>query len=169
MKRKKAAAKRAVSQGLIVLGCLLICLIWVLPFLWMLGTSMRREIDSFNLPPAFWPEQWNIENYQKVFDMIPFLKFTWNSFFISASATLAMLVVTSMAAYAFARINFAFKKNRVPHFAFRHDDPGLLHIGTPVFHDTGLEPDGHPGCGDPAGNLLSHRPIAAQAVYDDHS
>ena len=32
MKRKKAAAKRAVSQGLIVLGCLLICLIWVLPF-----------------------------------------------------------------------------------------------------------------------------------------
>ena len=41
MKRKKAAAKRAVSQGLIVLGCLLICLIWVLPFLWMLGTSMR--------------------------------------------------------------------------------------------------------------------------------
>ena len=72
MKRKKAAAKRAVSQGLIVLGCLLICLIWVLPFLWMLGTSMRREIDSFNLPPAFWPEQWNIENYQKVFDMILF-------------------------------------------------------------------------------------------------
>lgn len=43
MKRKKAAAKRAVSQGLIVLGCLLICLIWVLPFLWMLGTSMRRK------------------------------------------------------------------------------------------------------------------------------
>ena len=114
MKRKKAAAKRAVSQGLIVLGCLLICLIWVLPFLWMLGTSMRREIDSFNLPPAFWPEQWNIENYQKVFDMIPFLKFTWNSFFISASATLAMLVVTSMAAYAFARINFAFKKIAFP-------------------------------------------------------
>ena len=113
MKRKKAAAKRAVSQGLIVLGCLLICLIWVL-LLWMLGTSMRREIDSFNLPPAFWPEQWNIENYQKVFDMIPFLKFTWNSFFISASATLAMLVVTSMAAYAFARINFAFKKSRSP-------------------------------------------------------
>ena len=96
------------------MGCLLICLIWVLPFLWMLGTSMRREIDSFNLPPAFWPEQWNIENYQKVFDMIPFLKFTWNSFFISASATLAMLVVTSMAAYAFARINFAFKKSRSP-------------------------------------------------------
>lgn len=46
--------------------------------------------------------------------MIHFLKFTWNSFFISASATLAMLVVTSMAAYAFARINFAFKKIAFP-------------------------------------------------------
>ena len=45
MKRKKAAAKRAVSQGLIVLGCLLICLIWVLPFLWMTGTSTRCEIS----------------------------------------------------------------------------------------------------------------------------
>ena len=50
MKRKKAAAKRAVSQGLIVLGCLLICLIWVLPFLWMLGTSM--EAGNRFLQPA---------------------------------------------------------------------------------------------------------------------
>lgn len=30
------------------------------------GHQYEAEIDSFNLPPAFWPEQWNIENYQKV-------------------------------------------------------------------------------------------------------
>ena len=38
MKRKKAAAKRAVSQGLIVLGCLLIYLIWV-----QIGRASCRE------------------------------------------------------------------------------------------------------------------------------
>ena len=134
----------------------------------MLGTSMRREIDSFNLPPAFWPEQWNIENYQKVFDMIPFLKFTWNSFFISASATLAMLVVTSMAAYAFARINFAFKKIAFPILLSGMMIPVSSTL-VPLFftiRDLNLMDT------QAAVILLGiyyHRPIAAQAVYDDHS
>ena len=88
--------------------------IWLLPILWMFGTSMRREIDSFNLPPAFWPEQWNLANYKKVFSMIPILKYVWNSLMIAGSATILMLLVTSLAAYAFARLEFAFKKILFP-------------------------------------------------------
>jgi multiple sugar transport system permease protein len=89
-----------------VLLCLLISFVWVLPFGWILSTSMRLPSEAYTVPPAFFPEQLDLSNYVKVFYTIPILTFMWNSFFMSFVTTMLMLLITSMAAYGTARIRF---------------------------------------------------------------
>ena len=84
----------------------MITVLMLMPIGWMLGTSMRQSKESFVLPPSFWPTQFNLDNFKQVFHAIPILKFAWNSLFITFLAAAFMVLLTSMAAYAFARINF---------------------------------------------------------------
>ena len=84
----------------------MITVLMLMPIGWMLGTSMRQSKESFVLPPSFWPTQFNLDNFKQVFHAIPILKFEWNSLFITFLAAAFMVLFTSMAAYAFARINF---------------------------------------------------------------
>ena len=84
----------------------MITVLMLMPIGWMLGTSMRQSKESFVLPPSFWPTQFNLDNFKQVFHAIPILKFAWNSLFIIFLAAAFMVLFTSMAAYAFARINF---------------------------------------------------------------
>lgn len=84
----------------------MITVLMLMPIGWMLGTSMRQSKESFVLPPSFWPTQFNLDNFKQVFHAIPILKFAWNSLFITFLAAAFMVLFTSMAAYAFARINF---------------------------------------------------------------
>ena len=84
----------------------MITVLMLMPIGWMLGTSMRQSKESFVLPPSFWPTQFNLDNFKQVFHAIPILKFAWNSLFITFLAVAFMVLFTSMAAYAFARINF---------------------------------------------------------------
>lgn len=84
----------------------MITVLMLMPIGWMLGTSMRQSKESFVLPPSFWPTQFNLDNFKQVFHAIPILKFAWNSLFITFLAAAFMVLFISMAAYAFARINF---------------------------------------------------------------
>ena len=84
----------------------MITVLMLMPIGWMLGTSMRQSKESFVLPPSFCATQFNLDNFKQVFHAIPILKFAWNSLFITFLAAAFMVLFTSMAAYAFARINF---------------------------------------------------------------
>lgn len=93
---------RAIHYAIMVM----IAVLMLMPIGWMLGTSMRQSKESFVLPPSFWPTQFNLDNFKQVFHAIPILKFAWNSLFVTFLAAAFMVLFTSMAAYAFARINF---------------------------------------------------------------
>lgn len=94
------------ATALNVLLCLLVSLIWLLPFGWILSTSMRLPSEAYTVPPAFFPERLDLANYAKVFHTIPIMTFMGNSFFMSFTATALMLLMTAMAAYGTARIRF---------------------------------------------------------------
>ena len=77
----------------------------VLPFLWMITTSLRPLIDviskPFGLPlPPLW------SNYLAVFDTIPFGRSYLNTLFVALARTAGVVLTSSMAAYAFARLHF---------------------------------------------------------------
>lgn len=77
-----------------------------IPFSWMFATSMRKANSSFTLPPALFPTEWNFENYSLVISGLKIGVYALNSLFVTIVSMLIMLLFTSMASYAFARIRF---------------------------------------------------------------
>jgi multiple sugar transport system permease protein len=82
------------------------------PVLWMLGSSFKPANMIFS-ETWFWPKQWHWENYADGWRGVqgnPFSKFLLNSMILSLGAVAGNVVTCSMAAYAFARLNFRCKK-----------------------------------------------------------
>jgi multiple sugar transport system permease protein len=86
-------------------------LIMIYPLLWMLISSFKPELTIFN--GKFWPETFTLQNYLIGWagvSKITFATFYKNTLFIVAVTIIGNLLTCSMAAYAFARIDFSFKK-----------------------------------------------------------
>jgi len=74
----------------------------ILPFLWILSTSLKGNESIFVIPPKWIPEQFHWENYANVFEKMPFLTYLRNSVFISSMTIIGTLLSSSLVAYAFA-------------------------------------------------------------------
>jgi multiple sugar transport system permease protein len=81
---------------------------FLLPFVWMVSASFKPEIDVFKYPIEWIPKHWQAyQNYHDVwFGEHPFALYYWNSIKVSVLTTLISLTVSSMAAYAFAHVEF---------------------------------------------------------------
>jgi multiple sugar transport system permease protein len=79
---------------------------FVFPLWWMITSSLKTTAEVFAFPPALWPQEPQWENYARVFELQPFAQQYWNSVYIAVLVTAGVLLVSSMAGYAFARIRF---------------------------------------------------------------
>jgi multiple sugar transport system permease protein len=77
-----------------------------MPFVWMFLTSFKGSSDVASIPMRWLPTVWRFDNYGAIWDMVPFTRFYLNSIFIAVTQTLGVLLTSSMAAFAFARIKF---------------------------------------------------------------
>ena len=82
----------------------------VFPFLWMILTALKTKRESISIPPTFFPEEFQWQNFTEIFTVMPFGQFYLNTFISTAVITLGQVFLSAMAAYAFARIDFPFKK-----------------------------------------------------------
>lgn len=78
----------------------------IFPFLWMILTSFKTQLESIKIPVTILPKEWLIENYFSVFKVIPFAKMYMNTVVNAAVVVTAQLIFCSMAAYSFARLEF---------------------------------------------------------------
>ena len=78
----------------------------VVPYAWMLVTSIKplEEIQAF--PPSFIVQNPTLEPYRDLFSMMPMMRYMFNSLFVAGSITLFNVFATSLAGYAFAKHNF---------------------------------------------------------------
>lgn len=81
-------------------------LFFIIPFLWILSTSLKGDSQIFTIPPQWIPDVVHWDNYSKVFDRIPFLLYVKNSVFISAIVITGTLLSSSIVAYSFACLNW---------------------------------------------------------------
>ncbi|KUK24380.1 MAG: ABC-type sugar transport system, permease component [Thermotoga sp. 50_1627] len=85
---------------------LIVAFIMLVPFFWMFSTSLKSLGEVFEYPPKWIPRQPHWENYARVWSVVPFGRYLLNSVIVSGSITLLHLLVASLSAFAFARLNF---------------------------------------------------------------
>lgn len=76
------------------------------PFYWMAVTSLSSAQDVFAWPPRLLPSSLHWENYPRAIRDYAFWRYFWNSLVVASLATVSIVVVDSLAGYAFARLPF---------------------------------------------------------------
>jgi sn-glycerol 3-phosphate transport system permease protein len=78
----------------------------MMPLLYALLISVETAADSVAFPPRFIPSELYFGSYEKALQTAPVFQFIINSFIVAAAVTLGQLVTCSLAAYAFAFLEF---------------------------------------------------------------
>jgi len=96
------------TQGIQYFTLVLVSLVFLIPFYWVVVTSLKRLDLVFTDPPQWLPNPVMWENYHKVLfgKFFPFLLLLRNTVFYAGSTTLGTVISSCIVAYAFARINF---------------------------------------------------------------
>ncbi len=95
-----------VGKWLAMIFMIIMAILTLMPFLWVVSTSLRTPVESFSVPPKWIPVDMDFTNYMRVFEEIPFFQQMGNSFFITLSVVFGQLLTASLAGYAFARLQF---------------------------------------------------------------
>jgi multiple sugar transport system permease protein len=84
----------------------LFALIWLVPFLWALITSLRPNSEIAAHPTTPWSNNWSFDAYSYAWNTSPMGWWYVNSFIISTLAVIFVVIVCSMVAFALAHLNF---------------------------------------------------------------
>ncbi|MGI5917358.1 MAG: carbohydrate ABC transporter permease [Anaerolineae bacterium] len=98
--------RRALKLLILYVILIAIAMTMVGPFLWMVSTAIKPGAEAYVYPPRIMPNELSIENIQEVMSIIPIFRYLLNTGYLSIVGTLLQLIVASMAAYAFARLEF---------------------------------------------------------------
>lgn len=109
------AASRTLGGTLSSLMAGAIALGFLVPILWMVLSAFKSQQEIFRYStPLSWrtfvPVAPTLENFREVFTTAPFARYMLNSAMVATSVTLLGLLVNSLAAYAFARLEFPFRR-----------------------------------------------------------
>lgn len=102
--RTKMVKNRALLMRYLIL--LALGLLFSVPFLWMVSSSLKRGIDVFVFPPKWIPSPIMWSNYVELFRVLPFLRFFGNSTYVSLLSTIGQVTSCALAAYALSRPKF---------------------------------------------------------------
>jgi multiple sugar transport system permease protein len=99
-----------VSRSLVYIFLILIAFSMLIPFAWMLSSSLKLSKDVFTFPMRWVPENPRWKNYSDIWTKIPLGKFIYNTFKLSIIVTALQLLTSSFAAYAFAKLRFPLRR-----------------------------------------------------------
>ncbi len=94
------------TKWLSIVFLVVMAILTLMPFVWVVATSLRTPAQSFSVPPKWIPTDMDFSNYARVFEEIPFWQQIGNSFIITLSVVAGQLITASLAGYAFARLRF---------------------------------------------------------------
>lgn len=85
-------------------------LLWLSPMVWIVLTSLKTKVEVFDPDAGILPEFLNFANYPNTLAVAPFGLYLVNSILVTGSILIAQLVTITLAAYAFARLEFPLKR-----------------------------------------------------------
>lgn len=99
-RRKRLAA--FVCFVVLALGSLM----FLIPFFWMLSTSLKSKAEIFSFPVIWIPSTFHWENYTRALTVLPFGRYFANTFIIAFCRIAGQVVACSIVAFSFARLKF---------------------------------------------------------------
>lgn len=86
----------------------ILAVVWLFPLVWTVFSSFKSQVEIMKTGYHFTPIVWVMDNYKEILksDTAPIIKWFGNSLLISTSHTVLMLLISSLAAFAFARLEF---------------------------------------------------------------
>ncbi len=84
----------------------------LMPFMLMILSSFKTNVELLRVPPTFWPETPTLENYRTIFNdpKLPLLRFYGNSAFVAVFNVISTLFTSSLIGYMFAKYEFPGKR-----------------------------------------------------------
>lgn len=104
--RAQTVFRKLVTYAVLLLGAGVV----LVPFWYMLATSFKPQTFIFEIPPRLWPAEWTLRNYTAALSTDMFGLYFVNSLIVAVASTGATLLVSSLLAYAFARLQFPGKE-----------------------------------------------------------
>ena len=106
----RTQTSNTLNKTLTYVALILGSVVMIFPFVWMLLTSFKTQAESMAVPPQLLPSQWNLDNFVTALASLPFVNLYVNTALLIVFRVLCAVIFSSMAGYAFAKLNFPFKK-----------------------------------------------------------
>ncbi|NIN67063.1 MAG: ABC transporter permease subunit [Anaerolineae bacterium] len=108
---------------------ILVCLYNIVPFVWMVSTSLKTDKEAYAIPPTLWPEEPTYEAYSQVLLWTNFPRYFLNSTIISLGTALLSTLIGSLAGYGFSRFIFRGRGALIGIILASQMLPGVLLVG----------------------------------------
>ena len=103
---EKRGKNKAISRIIVYTVLIFVACIMLIPFVWMLSSSLKLEKDVFSFPIQWIPKKFYWDNYKVIWEKVPLLTGFINSIKITAVVTVLQILTSTFAAYSFAKLKF---------------------------------------------------------------
>ncbi|MCV3768766.1 carbohydrate ABC transporter permease [Rhizobium sp. TRM95796] len=110
MATARAIGARRITDTLILGATVAFAILWLAPIIWVVAMSLKPNQELMRSTVGFLPIPFTLDNYIGLLKLDTVPRWLMHSFLVAVSMTCVVLVVSSMAGYAFARLEFPFKK-----------------------------------------------------------
>ncbi|WP_432871995.1 carbohydrate ABC transporter permease [Microbispora rosea] len=102
----RSRGPRLLRTALAYVSLLAVALLVLVPFAWMVSSSLKRDNEVLTVPVEWIPREFRWSNFAEIWDRIPMLTYLGNSAFLSAAVTVLQVLTGSFAAYGFSKVRF---------------------------------------------------------------
>ncbi|WP_066172707.1 carbohydrate ABC transporter permease [Bacillus marinisedimentorum] len=101
--------RRILPKTIMYVLLVLFAVTMLLPFVWMVSSSLKPLSEIFSHPPTLIPETFRWENFSELFEKFPFIQNIFNSLYIAVVYTVLAAFFCALGGFAFAKYEFKYK------------------------------------------------------------
>ena len=125
----KYSVNSIITKTITWLFLLAVCVYCLIPFAWMLSTSLKTEAEAFRIPPTWVPLQMTVDSYKGIWIRKNFDIYFFNSSVISLATAILSTFFGAFAGYGFSRFFFRGRRFLIGFFLATQMLPGVLLVG----------------------------------------
>lgn len=136
--RKDNPVMKVIGRVLLYTVLIAMALFTLIPFVWMLSSSLKLDQEVFQYPIRWIPETFHWENYRVIWERVSLLTYFKNTAIIALAVTFLQTLTSSFAAYAFAKLHFKGARSAV-RGVYRDDCCAVAGVHAAAVHHDALD------------------------------